>query len=81
MTTYEQLRQEGEEIGLRKGEQIGASRVLIRQLSKRFPGDTAHLIPLLNRLSPEQQDELGEKMLEVRSLEEMLEWLKSVRHK
>ena len=33
MTTSEQLRQEGEQIGLKKG----ANRLLIRQLSKRFP--------------------------------------------
>jgi hypothetical protein len=63
MTTYEQLKQEG------------ASRVLSRQLSRRFPGDAAHLLPLLSRLSPEQQEELAEKILEVRTLEEIREWL------
>jgi len=53
---------------------------LIRQLSKRFRGDTAHLMPLLSQLSPEQQDELGERILEARSIEEIREWLSSVCH-
>jgi predicted transposase/invertase (TIGR01784 family) len=80
MTTYEQLIKEGEQIGIQKGERIGASRVLIRLLSKRFHGDTASLIPLLNELNHEQQAELGEKILEAKSLEEIHQWLKSVRN-
>jgi hypothetical protein len=84
MTTYEQLiqegRQEGERKGRQEGEQIGASRVLIRLLSKKFPGDAVHLMPLLNQLSPQQQEELGERVLEAHSLDEIREWLKSVCH-
>ena len=68
MTTSEQLRQEG------------ANRLLIRQLSKRFPSDAANLKPLLDQLSPEQQDELGEKILDARGPEEIREWLKRVCH-
>ena len=67
-TTYEQLKQEG------------ASRVLIRLLSKKFPGESAHLAALLSRLDPEQQDELSERILEARTVEEIREWLQSVRH-
>jgi len=74
MTTYEQLLQEGEQIGLQKG----AVRVLARQLLKRFDMDVDHLTPLLNALSPEQQDELSEKILVAQSLEEIHQWLKSV---
>ena len=82
MTTYEQLLQEGEQIGLQKGEQIGlqkgAGRVLARLLLKRFDTDVDHLTPLLNALSPEQQDELSEKILVAQSLDEIHQWLKSV---
>ena len=91
MTTYEQLKQEGEQIGLQKGLQMGrqagrqeglamgARRVLIRLLSKRFHADAAQLEPLLSQLDPEQQDELSEKILEASSLEEIRAWLESVR--
>ncbi|MBI4595161.1 MAG: Rpn family recombination-promoting nuclease/putative transposase [Candidatus Tectomicrobia bacterium] len=79
-------KKEGEQIGLQKGkkegEQIGlqkgANLVLIRQLARRFHGDTTHLIPLLNELNPEQLAELGERILEAKSLEEIEQWLKSV---
>jgi predicted transposase YdaD len=74
--------QKGEQIGLQKGEQIGlqkgAGRVLARQLHKRFDMDVEHLTLLLNALSPEQQDELSEKILVAQSLEEIHQWLKSV---
>jgi predicted transposase/invertase (TIGR01784 family) len=87
MTTYEKLKQEGEIIGLQKGRmegekvglQKGASRVLLRQLGKRFPEGTDHLLPLLQELTPEQQDELSEKILDATSLEEIHAWLKSIR--
>ncbi|MBM9537375.1 Rpn family recombination-promoting nuclease/putative transposase [Desulfobulbus alkaliphilus] len=83
MTTYEKLRQEGELIGLQKGEMLGlqkgASRVLLRLLAKRFPEGTDHLLPLLQELTPEQQDELSEKILDATSLEEIHAWLKSIR--
>ncbi|MBM9538603.1 DUF4351 domain-containing protein [Desulfobulbus alkaliphilus] len=95
MTTYEKLRQEGELIGLQKGRmegekvglqkgeilglQKGASRVLLRLLAKRFPEGTDHLLPLLQELTPEQQDELSEKILDATSLEEIHAWLKSIR--
>jgi predicted transposase YdaD len=70
MTTYERL--------IEEGIQIGANRVLIRQLSKRFHSDVTPLTPFLNKLTPEQQEELSEKILEAQSLEEILDWLKSI---
>ena len=76
MTTYEQIKQEGRQ----EGRQEGASRVLIRLLSKKFPGESAHLAALLSRLDPEQQDELSERILEARTIEEIREWLQSVCH-
>ena len=75
ITTYEKLKQGGEIIGLQKGEiiglQKGASRVLIRQLAKRIPEGTDRPLPLLQELTPKQQDELSEKILDATSLEEI----------
>jgi predicted transposase YdaD len=70
MTTYERL--------IEEGIQIGANRVLVKLLSKRFHSDVAPLTPFLNKLTPEQQEELSEKILEAQSLEEILDWLKSI---
>ncbi|MBM9539248.1 DUF4351 domain-containing protein, partial [Desulfobulbus alkaliphilus] len=57
----------------------GAGRVLLRQLAKRFPEGANHLLPLLQELTPEQQDELSEMILNATSLEEIHAWLKSIR--
>jgi predicted transposase YdaD len=84
MTTSEQLRQEGEQKGRLEGrlegKQEGASLVVTRLLSKRFPGNALHLMPLLDQLSPEQQAELAERILEAHSPEEIREWVDSVCH-
>ena len=74
MTTYEQLLQEGRV----EGRVEGINYVLSRQLSKKFRSSTDHLDPLLQKLDPEQQDELSEKILEASSLEEIHEWLELV---
>ena len=71
--------QKGRQEGLQEGEQIGASRVLLRLLGKRFPGDVEQLLPLLSQLSPEQQEELSERILEARSVDEIREWLTTIR--
>ena len=49
----------------------GASRVLLRLLAKRFPEGTDRLLPLLQELTAEQQDELSEKILDAVSFEEI----------
>ena len=70
MTTYERLIQEGE--------LIGANRVLTRLLAKRFQQDLGELTPLLKGLSGEREEELIEKILQSGSLQEIIDWLKSV---
>ena len=83
MTTYEQLKQEGRLEGRVEGEKVGlqkgASRVLLRLLAKRFPEGTDRLLPLLQELTPEQQDTLSEKILDAVSFEEIHAWLTSIR--
>jgi predicted transposase YdaD len=79
MTTYEQLIEEGKQMGLREGEQRGVNKVLNRMLLKRFQADAAALTPFLMNLTPEQQDELSDKILDAGSLEEIVDWLKATR--
>lgn len=69
MTTCEHLIQEGE--------QTGANRVLVRLLAKKYRADLDSLIPLLGRLSREQQDELIERILQSVTLEEIVLCLES----
>lgn len=78
MTTYEQLKQEGRVEGRVEGRSEGAGRVLLRLLGKKFPDGTDRLLPLLQDLTPEQQDELSEKILDAASFDEIHAWLKSV---
>ncbi|MBM9538095.1 Rpn family recombination-promoting nuclease/putative transposase [Desulfobulbus alkaliphilus] len=75
MTTYEQLKQEGR----MEGRSEGASRVLLRLLGKRYPEGADRLLPLLQELTPEQQDALSEKILDAVSFEEIHAWLTSIR--
>lgn len=83
MTIYEQLIEEGKQLGIMEGKQLGIreerKRILIRLLSKRFHIDIDCIIPLLKNLSPEQQEELSDKILEARSLKEIEDWISSVR--
>ena len=69
MTTYEQLKQEGE--------QKGASLVLAKLLSKKFQVDPVDLMPLLSKVTATQQDELIERVLQSPSLQEIIDWLKA----
>ncbi|MGD9505275.1 MAG: Rpn family recombination-promoting nuclease/putative transposase [Syntrophobacteraceae bacterium] len=84
MTTYEQLIEEGKQIGLLEGKKRGwlegFNSALLRQLSKKFQADAIALAPLLSGLTPEQQDELSDKILDAGSLDEIVEWLKATRH-
>jgi predicted transposase YdaD len=90
MTTYEQLIREGMiqgeakgmkkglQEGLREGLQKGASLVLLRQLAKKFGPDANRLTPMVNKLSPELQELMGEKILEMNSFDELQAWLQDV---
>ena len=51
--------------------------VLAQLLSKKFQANLDDLMPLLGRLSTDQQEELVERVLESRSLQEIVDWLKA----
>jgi hypothetical protein len=86
MTTYEQFIQEGEEKGLQKGLQIGlqqgaqkaTNRFLTQLIAKKFQQDVGELAPLLGNLDAKRHEELIERILQSRSLQEVIDWLKSV---
>ena len=84
MTTYEQIKQEGKLEGKLEGRLEGrseaASAILLRLLVKRFQIDPESFEPLLNRLDFVQYEELSEKILEAKSLEEIRAWLEGASH-
>jgi len=64
MTTYEQVKQEG------------AKSMLLQLVAKKFRADPEDLVPLLDKLSAAQQEELIERVLASPSLENVIDWLK-----
>ena len=55
----------------------GASRVLLRLLAKRFPDATDRLLPMIQDLTPELQDELSEKILDALSqIARIITWIR-----
>ena len=84
MTTYEEIKQEGKLEGRLEGKSEGkseaAAAILLRQLIKRFQIDPESFEPLLNRLDFVQYEELSEKILEAKSLEEIRAWLEGASH-
>jgi mRNA interferase RelE/StbE len=74
MTTYEQLIQEGKQEGL----QEATNRFLTQLIAKKFQQDPGELAPLLGNLSVECQEELIERILQSRSIQEVIDWMKSV---
>lgn len=84
MTTYERLIQEGKELGLQEGKELGlqegTTQVLARLIAKKFQQDLGELVPLLNNLALDRQEELIERILQSATLQEVVDWLKSVAH-
>jgi len=62
MTTYEQLKEEGRREGEQKGKQEGANSVLAQLVAKKFRADPEDLVPLIEKLSGAQQEELIERV-------------------
>ena len=76
MTTYEQIKQEGRQ----EGKSEAAAAILLRLLMKRFQIDPESFEPLLDGLDFVQYEELSEKILEAKSLEEIRAWLEGASH-
>ncbi len=69
----------GEQLGEQRGVQIGQlqgkAELLYRQISYRFGAEAEVILPNIPILSKESLDELGLVLFEVRSLEELKQWI------
>jgi hypothetical protein len=70
MTIAEQLRQEG----FQKGIDIGQSRILLKQLKKRFGNPSPALERKLNESGTDVLDRFGESIFDFESLEDAERW-------
>jgi predicted transposase/invertase (TIGR01784 family) len=69
MTTYQRLIEEGKEQASR--------RIAVRLITKRFGVSEPSFHPYLERLNAARLEELSEKVLEVSSLDELMDWIRS----
>ena len=60
-----------------EGEQKGEIRLLLRQLSRRFGKMSDRRIQMINQLSLEQLEDLGEALLDFSDIAELENWIKS----
>jgi hypothetical protein len=72
---YEQDReaaiQQGEAIGLQKGE----AKVVLRLLNRRFGELPPHITETIQKLTVEQLEDLGEALLDFESQADLINWL------
>jgi hypothetical protein len=72
---YEQDReaaiQQGEAIGLQKGE----AKVVLRLLNRRFGELPPHITETIQKLSVEKLEDLGEALLDFKSQADLINWL------
>jgi predicted transposase YdaD len=68
---YQEAKQEGRQ----EGRQEGEIRLLIRQLSRRFGKISDRRIQIINSLTLEQLDDLGEALLDFCELADLDNWL------
>ncbi|UXE62899.1 MAG: Rpn family recombination-promoting nuclease/putative transposase [Woronichinia naegeliana WA131] len=68
-------RQEGRQEGLQEGRQEGEIHLLIRQLSRRFGKISDRRVQVINSLTLEQLDDLGEALLDFGELADLDNWL------
>jgi predicted transposase YdaD len=68
---YQEAKQEGRQ----EGRQEGEIRLLIRQLSRRFGKISDRRIQVINSLTLEQLDDLGEALLDFSELADLDNWL------
>ena len=72
-----------ERIGFRKGMQEGMQKgslaLLCRQISRRFNVSPNHVRSMLEGLGTSEIEELGERLFDAKSLEEIREWAEKKR--
>ena len=68
-----------ERIGIRKGIQQEALKLLSRQIARRFRVSSDSVQPIFAGLTTEQLEELGERFFEAEKLEQIREWANELR--
>ena len=81
MTLAEQLRNEGKEEGMQQGMQQEAQGLLSRQISRRFQVKPDDVQPVFTDLTIEQMEDLGERLFEAESLDDIMQWADEMRKK
>jgi predicted transposase/invertase (TIGR01784 family) len=70
---YQEAKQEGRQ----EGEQAGEVRLVLRLLSKRFGIISDRSVEMINSLTLEQLDDLGDALLDFGNITDLDDWLKS----
>ena len=85
MTLAEQLRNEGKEEGIQQGMQQGIQQgtkeLLSRQVARKFQVKTDDVQPVFTGLTKEQMEELGERLFEAESLDDIKRWADEMKKK
>jgi len=68
-----------ERIGIRKGIQQEALKLLSRQIARRFQVSSDSIHPIFSGLTTEQLEELGERFIEAENLDQIREWADELR--
>ena len=74
---YQEAKQEGRQEGRQEGERTGEIRLVLRLLSKRFGIISDRSIEIINSLTLEQLDDLGDALLDFGNIADLDNWLRS----
>ncbi len=77
MSTYQQLIDEGKELGLQEGKEQASRRIAARLIAKRFGASEPSVRSYLERLDAAKLEELTEKVLEAANLDALLNWIRN----
>ena len=74
---YQEAKQEGRQEGRQEGERTGEVRLVLRLLSKRVGIISDRSIEIINSLTLEQLDDLGDALLDFGNIADLDNWLRS----
>ena len=74
---YQEAKQEGRQEGRQEGERTGEVRLVLRLLSKRVGIISDRSIEIINSLTLEQLDDLGDALLDFGNIADVDNWLRS----
>jgi predicted transposase YdaD len=74
---YQEAKQEGRQEGRQEGERTGEVRLVLRLLSKRVGIISDRSVEMINGLTLEQLDDLGDALLDFGTIADLDNWLRS----